>query len=375
MKTEDLDFKIIFECVPGSFLVLDPAFTILAASNDWLSLSGTIREEITGKNIREIFADHPADTDATGMALLSSFETVLRKKIPDSMPGQKYNILRPGGNCEERNWKFFNSPVLNEAGEVRFIIHRVEEELNGLLEKRVKELQQSNLELEQFAYIASHDLREPLRMVTSFLELLKKKYQGQLDATADQYIHFAVNGAERMKTLILNLLEYSRIGSAKNGIETVDLTQLLNYVALVFEPELLLPAAELKIGKLPDVTGQKEQLTQLFQNVIGNAIKYKSEAPLKIEVGCIEKADEWEFFVADNGIGIDEQFNEKIFVIFQRLHSRTEYGGTGIGLSICRKIVECHGGKMWVESSPGNGSTFRFTISKNFHAQTSTPYK
>ncbi|MDQ3112351.1 MAG: ATP-binding protein [Bacteroidota bacterium] len=392
MKTEDNDFKLIFESVPGLFLVLDPAFKIFAASNAYLDASMTAREKVEGRIVFEVFPDNPEDANANGVAMLKrSLEKVLENKVPHTMDILQHDVRRPDGTFEERTWKPFNSPVLDEAGEVRFIIHRVEdvtalaqlekalsirEELTENekeshflieknLEKRAKDLQESNLELERFAYVASHDLQEPLRMVTSFLDLLKKKYHGQLDATADQYIYYAVDGAERMKILILNLLDYSKIGFSNEGFETTDLNRLLNYVAMLFREDLNSTGGALVIGKLPAVAGRKAQLAQLFQNVISNAIKYRSAAPLRMEIGCTEKAGEYEFFVADNGIGIHENSREKVFLIFQRLHTRSEYAGTGIGLSICRKIVEVHGGKMWVEPSLQGGSTFRFTIPKN----------
>ncbi len=376
MKTADIDYKLLFESIPGSFLVLDPDFCIVAASNEYLELSQTIREEICGKNVFEVFTDNKADPDLNGIARLrESLEKVLETKSPHAMSVQRYDILRKDGLFEERTWKPHNKPVFNSKNEVIYIIHRVEEDvagfkianaamrkLNDNLEKQAKDLQESNLELERFAYIASHDLQEPLRMVTSFLNLLRKKYNDQLDATADQYIHFAVDGAERMKMLIDDLLEYSQVGVNKDDLSEIDLNQLINDVAAPFRDQLVSMGAELRIGELPNIKGRRVQFIQLFQNLLGNSVKYHSREPLKIEIGCTKKDTDWEFFISDNGIGIDEKFHEKIFVIFQRLHTRTEYAGTGIGLAICKKIVERHGGKIWVQSSQGKGSTFRFTI-------------
>jgi PAS domain S-box-containing protein len=237
-------------------------------------------------------------------------------------------------------------------------------ELNITLVRRANELVESNEELERFAYIASHDLQEPLRMITSFLLLLKKRYTGQVDDTAAQYIDFAVDGAERMKKLIRDLLEYSRAGAPLEDYTQVDLNMVMFDVATMFDNKITSAGARLDVGHLPMIQGRRLQLQQLFQNLVSNALKYRGKEPPVIEIGCVDKGKHWEFFVKDNGIGIDPRFNEKIFLIFQRLHNKTEYSGTGIGLAICRKIVERHGGQIWVESEPGKGSTFKFTLVK-----------
>jgi PAS domain S-box-containing protein len=238
--------------------------------------------------------------------------------------------------------------------------------LNADLEKRAAELSATNGELERFAYIASHDLQEPLRMITSFLQLLQKKYKGQLDGKADQYIHYAVDGAERMKALILDLLEYSRVGTGKENFTKVDTAVVMQEVGDIFRERIIALHASMAIDPLPVVWGDKLQLMQLLQNLVGNALKYHSDRPPEIRIGSREEPGHWLFCVQDNGIGIDPQFFEKIFIIFQRLHNKNDYSGTGIGLAICKKIVERHGGKIWVESAPDKGSTFYFTISKKF---------
>ncbi len=258
--------------------------------------------------------------------------------------------------------------------------------LNETLEKRAAELQDSNEELESFAYVASHDLQEPLRMVSSFLQLLEKKLGTDLDETTKQYIYFAVDGAERMKKLIHDLLEYSRVSSSKENSTNVDCNEVISTVRNFYNLRLLEENASLHIKPLPVIKAVQPQIQQLFQNLIDNALKYRSNKPAEIEVGCTENNGYWQFYVKDNGIGIDPKFFDKIFIIFQRLHSKTEYSGTGIGLAVCKKIVETHGGKIWVEpayansrrpkpmaadeasagkSEPGKGSTFYFTIPKN----------
>ncbi len=238
-------------------------------------------------------------------------------------------------------------------------------ELNNRLKQRAEELAASNVELERFAYIASHDMQEPLRMITSFLQLFKKKYEDQIDETAEQYIHFAVDGADRMKKLITDLLEYSRIGSNKDSFEEIDLQALVNDVVAVFMNRIQETNAVIHFTNLPVLKGNKTQLFQLFQNLIGNALKYCDKAIPEIEITGKDDGKYYLFSVRDNGIGIKPVFFEKIFILFQRLHHKNEYSGTGIGLTVCKKIVERHNGKIWVESEPGIGSCFYFTISKH----------
>lgn len=243
-------------------------------------------------------------------------------------------------------------------------------ELNNRLKQRADELAASNVELERFAYVASHDMQEPLRMITSFLQLFKKKYQNQIDETAEQYLHFVMDGADRMKRLITDLLEYSRIGSNKGILETIDTAALMQEVEEVFVNRIAECEATIICKGLPVIRGNKTQLFQLFQNLVGNALKYiGNEKPVVIVEG-LEEEQQFLFLVSDNGIGIKPMFFEKIFVLFQRLHHKHQYGGTGIGLSVCKKIVEKHGGKIWVTSEPDKGSTFYFTISKEIEEQT-----
>ncbi|MBE9117591.1 PAS domain-containing protein [Lusitaniella coriacea LEGE 07157] len=223
------------------------------------------------------------------------------------------------------------------------------------------ELRQSNQELEQFAYVASHDLREPLRMVTSFTKLLSQRYSGRLDAEADRIIHFAVDGAIRMQALIDDLLTYSRLGRKVN-LQIIDCDKVLDSV--LANLKILLEEVNHAIARspLPTLQGDRGKLVQLFQNLLSNAIKYHSERPLKINIGVREQKNSWLFWISDNGMGIAPQYQKQIFLIFQRLHTKEEYPGTGIGLAICQKIVEGHGGKIWVESQFGEGSTFYFTL-------------
>jgi PAS domain S-box-containing protein len=233
------------------------------------------------------------------------------------------------------------------------------------LKNYASELKRSNIELEQFAFITSHDLQEPLRTIMSFLALLEKKHAGNLDDKAKQYIHFAVDGATRMRRIILDLLEYSRVGQKADDIEEIDMNKLLEELVQLYHAIIQEKGAVIEWETLPVIRACKTPMLQLWQNLIGNALKYQRPGikPL-IRINVTETASHWQFSVADNGIGIKPQFFEKIFVVFQRLHSRNEYTGTGIGLAICKKIIENHQGNIWVESAEEKGSTFYFTISK-----------
>lgn len=259
------------------------------------------------------------------------------------------------------------SPIRDVAGRVFAVAgtstditqrKRAEDDLRS----RTEDLERSNAELQRFAYIASHDLREPLRMVTSYTQLLKKRYGGQLDADADDFIHFAVEGAERMELLIQDLLDYSHVGSQGRPLVEANLEPVLDGVLKGLEVAIAESCAEVTHDPMPVVTCDASQVGQVLQNLISNAIRFRGDAPPRIHVGVKQSGDECEFSVSDNGIGVDAEYFDRIFVIFQRLHARDAYSGSGMGLAICKRIVERHNGRMWVESKPGEGATFFFTL-------------
>lgn len=225
-----------------------------------------------------------------------------------------------------------------------------------------EELARSNAELEQFAYVAAHDLQEPLRMVSSYVQLLAKRYKGQLDADADDFIGYAVDGAQRMQRLINDLLAFSRVGSRGQAQVETSAGAIVEQVREQLRIAIDESGTELVVGDLPTVIADPTQLAQLFQNLIGNAIKFHGPQPPEVRVEARAAEGEWLFTVADNGIGIQPQYADRIFAVFQRLHSTQEYPGTGIGLAICKRIVERHGGRIWLESELGRGSTFQFTL-------------
>lgn len=259
-------------------------------------------------------------------------------------------------------------PIFNDYKTVESVI-LVNQDITKLMQdeeklrKTLTELERSNRELEQYAYVASHDLQEPLRMVASFTQLLSKKYHDKLDKTADEYINFAVEGAKRMQSIIRDLLEFSRTSSDSN-LEVVNCNTALDKALKGLEPEINESCAFIRRENLPVIQAKTGQIVQLFENLISNAIKFRGDKAPEIHIGCSPGQTEWRFMVKDNGIGIDPQFSQRIFSIFQRLHDRSEYPGTGIGLALCKKIVENFGGRIWVESEPGEGSTFYFTIPK-----------
>ena len=237
------------------------------------------------------------------------------------------------------------------------------EATNLALGQQAAELTRSNRDLEQFAYVASHDLQEPLRKVASFCQLLQRRYQGQLDERADQYIAFAVNGAQRMQRLINDLLAFSRIGRSSAGFTDVDVDHLLGETVSQFDGAVESAGAEVTWSNLPVVRGEEPLLATLFTNLISNSLKFRRpDLPPRVHISGRRLDDVWEISCVDNGIGIEGEFAEKVFVIFQRLHPRDSYPGTGIGLAVAKKIVEYHGGAIWIDTSGTDGATIRFTL-------------
>ncbi|ANZ43094.1 histidine kinase [Lentzea guizhouensis] len=245
--------------------------------------------------------------------------------------------------------------------DVNTMRHRIVQEL-ATLDAAKTELQRSNSELEQFAYVASHDLQEPLRKVASFCQLLQRRYGGQLDERADQYIGFAVDGAKRMQGLINDLLAFSRVGRITRERTAVDLNQTVNHLVDSFSERIEETHATLVVGDLPSVRGEPSLLSAVFQNLISNALKFKGQDAPIVNIEAERDGDMWKFSVHDNGIGIEPEYADRIFVIFQRLHPKDAYPGTGIGLAMCRKIVEYHGGTIWLKTDVDSGTRFEFTL-------------
>ncbi|MEU8634626.1 ATP-binding protein [Amycolatopsis sp. NPDC048633] len=243
--------------------------------------------------------------------------------------------------------------ILDEVAEL--------ERAHAMLDRRTRELERSNADLEQFAYVASHDLQEPLRKVASFCQLLQKRYQGLLDERGEQYIEFAVDGAKRMQVLINDLLAFSRVGRKPGEHVVVEAGGLVDDALANLEVALSLSGGKVDRGELPEVRVEPALMTAVFQNLIGNALKFKGETPPEVRITADRDGEDWVFTVSDNGIGIEAEYAERVFALFQRLHTRSAYPGTGIGLALCRRIVEYHGGRIWLDTEAA-GTTFRFTI-------------
>lgn len=326
--------------------------------------------ELLGYSIEELLSHpityfvHPDDKDRNGEEI-HAIETGHGKTSFEN----RY-VTKSG----ETIWLSWTTTILYEEGLIYSVAKNItdrkkaDEKLRGMnekLEQRAYDLARSNAELEQFAYVASHDLQEPLRMITSFLAQIEKKYNPVLDDKGRQYIHFAVDGAHRMRTIILDLLEYSRVGRVDTEFVYFNLGEVVNEVIQLFKALIAETGAKISYKNLPEVHAIRVTIRQLLQNLIGNALKFRApDREPEIEIACTDRGAFWEFTVSDNGLGVGKEHLERIFVIFQRLHTRDQYEGSGMGLAICRKIMDTHGGKIWAESELGQGTTFHFTLPK-----------
>ena len=345
-------FRAMVESVPHGVVMVDGSGEIVFVNRQTERLFGYAREALLGQPIERIVPTrfrerHPefratyfADPQARAMG--AGRDLFGRRKDGTEIP------VEIGLN-----------PI--ETDEGLFVLASV---VDISARKRAEEeLRRSNEELERFAYVASHDLQEPLRTVTSYVQLLARRYRDKLDADAAEFIEFAVQGAMRMQRLIEDLLAFSRVGTRAAALVPTDANAALDAALENLKAAAGEAGATLTRGPLPTVLADPVQLGQLFTNLVGNAVKFRGTEPPRVQIGAERDGTQWVFRVRDNGIGIDPQYFERIFVIFQRLHGRNEYPGTGIGLAVCRKIVERHGGRIWVESEEGGGATFSFTLS------------
>ncbi len=355
LTASEVRYRRLFEATRDGIFILDAETGMIVDVNPFLvELLGYSHEVFLGKELWEIgfFKDIAASKE--NFLELQQREYIRYEDLPlETADGQCIHVEFTSNVYRVKHHKVIQCHI-------RDITER--KQAREQLLKALEELKLSNAELEQFAYVASHDLQEPLRAVAGMVQLLQKRYQGQLDERADEYIRLAVDGASRMQTLIKDLLDYSRVERRGNPIKAADANEALKYALRNLETTIAEQGAVVTSDSLPTLDADATQLSQVFQNLIGNAIKFHGAQQPQVHVGVEKLADAWRFSVRDNGIGIEPQYFERIFLVFQRLHTHSAYSGTGIGLSICKKIVERHGGRIWIESQFGQGSTFYFTI-------------
>ncbi|HTL48634.1 MAG TPA: PAS domain S-box protein [Verrucomicrobiae bacterium] len=364
MRLSDERLRLMIESVQDyAIYMLDPEGNIASWNVGAERNKGYKAAEILGKHFSVFYTD---------------------PDLKNKLPQRNLEIAVREGHCVDEGWRVRKdgtvywasiviTPLRNKEGVLTGFVKvtrdmserkQAEDKLEKEVQERTRELRQSNRELEQFAYVASHDLQEPLRTVATYIDLLNARCGEKLDSASREYMNFAIDAAERARELIRDLLEFSQTGAKINSIRPADFGSILKQVLANLRASLESNQAEIEAGPMPIVPADGARILQLFQNLISNALKYRSERPLKIKVSSEETPDSWVFSVEDNGIGIAPEHHKKIFGLFQRLHAKHKYPGTGIGLAICQKIVEGHGGMIWVESEAGKGSTFKFTLPK-----------
>jgi PAS domain S-box-containing protein len=352
-------YHSLVETLPVNILRKDAQGRVTFGNQRYAEIMGRPMEELLGKTDYDLFPKELATKyradDEKVMQTEQVFDDIEQHQTPEGRRLYMHVIKAP---VHDAHGKMVGTQTIFWDETAR---KTAEEDLRKTLEQ----LERSNRELEQFAYVASHDLQEPLRMVASYTQLLAKRYQDHLDQDAHDFIGFAVGGAVRMQRLIADLLTYSRVTQRGKPLELIDCAQVLEAALSHLREDVEQSRAEIHAGPLPTVRADPSQLAQLMQNLISNGLKFRGGAPPRIEVSAERRAGDWLFSFRDNGLGIEPRYHGRIFDIFQRLHTRDEYPGTGIGLALCKKIVERHGGRIWVESDLGRGSVFRFTLPSN----------
>ncbi|MBE3037181.1 MAG: PAS domain S-box protein [Candidatus Atribacteria bacterium] len=345
----------IIDVMPDGLTISNMKGTIIIVNKAFIEITGFKEEEIVGKQTVDLFKELVKPDD--NKRVLDSLNAVLRE---ETTPTIEFTIISKSG--KETTFARTTSIVKNSAGTPQKIIAI----FNDITRRKLAEqdLKRSNIDLEKFAYVASHDLQEPLRMMASYISLLEKRYKDKLDSDANDFISFIVDGAKRMQQLINDLLAFSRAGASSKPFENIDMESVLKIAELNLGLAIKESKAKITWEPLPVIKADEAQMVQIFQNLIDNAIKFRDKEPPIIHISAKQEESDWIFWVKDNGIGIDPKYFDRIFLIFQRLHNRDKYPGTGIGLAIVKRIVESYGGRVWIESELQKGSTFYFTIPK-----------
>jgi PAS domain S-box-containing protein len=365
-------YRGLLEAAPDAMVVVNQGGEIVLVNVQAEKQFGYSRDQLVGQKVKNIIPEGFAErliadatrsvADALAQQIGMGIELLGRRKDGSEFPIEI--MLSPLESAEG---------ILVTAAIRNISVRKKSEEDNAELERRVEErtkelavanqvLGQSNLELKQFAYVASHDLQSPLRSISGFVQLLQLEYEGKLDEQARDWIRRTVQSIEQMQTLIRDLLSYSRVDARSRPFTRIPFPDVVNDALTLLDSSIHDSGAQITCGPLPEITGDRSQLVQLVQNLIGNGLTYRGDQPPRIHLSAEPSGKEWIFSVRDNGIGIDPKYHEQIFEIFKRLHDQKEYPGTGIGLAVCRRVVNRHGGRIWVESEPGHGSIFRFTI-------------
>lgn len=359
-------FERLFEIAPNGQLILDPEHRIVRVNPAARGMLNRPNERLVGHLLAEFVA--PASVDRLAEAL-STASTSGAPTAPVALEGMAVD----GGVAP---WELVaaRSPEGSPGHLLVVLVDRASRDrLVAALAERGAQLSRSNRDLQEFTHAASHDLQEPLRMISSYTELVERRYRGRLDAEAEEFLTFAREGAVRLQRLLDDLLSYSRIDSQGHPFVPFSMNDSLAAALANLRVAVTESEASVDVGDLPEVEGDAVQMIQLFQNLVGNALKFRGAAPPRIVVRGQVDGPDVEYSVADNGLGIPPEYREKVFVIFQRLHRREEYPGTGLGLAICKRIVERHGGTIWVEGAPSTGSTFRFRLPRTHVAPPVVP--
>jgi PAS domain S-box-containing protein len=360
LRESEERFRQTFELAGSGMAHVDLQGRFVRVNRRLCTILGRSESELIGRSVKEI--SHPDDRDVTdrerarvhaGEVDVVHFE----KRYLRADRATVWVDLAVALARDARGKPLYEIAVFDDI--------TVRKNAESALHAAHAELKRSNAELEQFAYVASHDLQEPLRMVSSYTQLIQRRYGDKLDGDAKEFMHYVVDGAARMKQLIEDLLAYSRVGTKGKEFREIEVEAALKRAVTNLRAAIEEAGASVTWDPLPRVSGDDVQLAQLFQNLVGNALKFRGAGVPRVHVSCSEKNSEWEIGVADNGIGIEPQYFERIFMVFQRLHTKGDYPGTGIGLAICKKVVERHGGRIWVESTLGEGSRFLFTLPKH----------